>query len=153
MAADSRVSNGDHEFLTHAEKITRLPTGALYGGAGDGDDRELLTLLQRATASRLPSRRALAATQVDVAALLAFPSGPVFYLAVYKEEEDWKGELTRVLAPFCAVGSGRNYAMGAMEHGASAAEAVEIACRHDAMSGLPLQCIRLEPSRRKRGMK
>ena len=38
-----------------------------------------------------------------------------------------------------AMGSGSSYALGAMEAGADAAKAVEIACRYDSGSGLPVK--------------
>jgi ATP-dependent protease HslVU (ClpYQ) peptidase subunit len=40
-----------------------------------------------------------------------------------------------VSEPYFAIGSGRDYAMGAMAHGATAIEAVNIAAKHDAHSG------------------
>ena len=44
---------------------------------------------------------------------------------------------------FAAVGSGSLLALGAMEQGATAAEAVRIACKHDGFSRLPLKKISL----------
>ena len=41
-----------------------------------------------------------------------------------------------ITEPFFAGGSGRDYALGAMAHGADAIEAVQIACRFDSMSGV-----------------
>lgn len=43
--------------------------------------------------------------------------------------------LVEVRDPFMAWGSGRDFAMGAMARGATAGEAVEVACRFDAYSG------------------
>lgn len=44
--------------------------------------------------------------------------------------------------PF-AMGSGGDYALGAMDHGASAEEAVAIACVRDTASGLPIQSVNI----------
>lgn len=44
---------------------------------------------------------------------------------------------------FMAWGSGRDFAMGAMEMGASAERAVEVACRWDTSCGLPAECCAL----------
>ena len=49
-----------------------------------------------------------------------------------------------ISAPFHAAGSGRDLALGAMAHGASAYEAVEIACAYDANSGIPLYQYKIE---------
>jgi hypothetical protein len=40
-----------------------------------------------------------------------------------------------VTEPYFAIGSGRDYAIGAMAHGASAIEAITISCKHDSYSG------------------
>ena len=45
-----------------------------------------------------------------------------------------------VNTPF-GLGSGGDYALGAMDHGASAEEAVAIACRRDTASALPVQSV------------
>lgn len=47
--------------------------------------------------------------------------------------------------PFYAIGSGGDYAMGAMRRGASAAEAVRIACEFDSYCSLPLHVHRMAP--------
>jgi ATP-dependent protease HslVU (ClpYQ) peptidase subunit len=44
---------------------------------------------------------------------------------------------------FYAIGSGATLAMGAMEHGASAKKAVEIACKRDPYCRLPVTVMRL----------
>lgn len=43
-----------------------------------------------------------------------------------------------VINDFMAIGSGASYALGAMEAGATPLEAVQIACKHDGNSCLPL---------------
>jgi hypothetical protein len=49
----------------------------------------------------------------------------------------------KVLEPFYAIGSGSNIAIGAMEMGASAVRAVEIACRRDPYTAPPIVTMRL----------
>lgn len=44
----------------------------------------------------------------------------------------------RIIEPFFAIGSGRDYAMAAMRCGRSAREAVEIACEFDIYSSAPI---------------
>lgn len=57
------------------------------------------------------------------------------------------GNAYRVDAPFFARGSGGELAMGAMAMGASAEEAIEIACRYDVWSGGPVQVERVPRAR------
>jgi ATP-dependent protease HslVU (ClpYQ) peptidase subunit len=52
-----------------------------------------------------------------------------------------------VLDEFIAWGSGRDYAMGAMAKGATAREAVEIACRFDVSCGIGVDEIRFDDAR------
>jgi hypothetical protein len=63
----------------------------------------------------------------------------------------WEGtsRLNEVVADYLALGSGKNAALGAMEAGASAKRAVEIACMIDPYSGLPVDWRAFEqPSQR-----
>ena len=48
---------------------------------------------------------------------------------------DGEGQMSCGAAPFLAIGSGRAVALGAMENGADAVRAVEIACKYDIYSG------------------
>jgi hypothetical protein len=54
--------------------------------------------------------------------------------------------LEPVYEPFYAIGSGSKLAMGAMEAGASAQKAVEIACKRDPYTALPVVTMRLKPN-------
>ena len=49
----------------------------------------------------------------------------------------------RVNLPYFAIGSGRQYAMGALAQGASAEQAVEIACKFDPYSKSPVELLKL----------
>lgn len=51
----------------------------------------------------------------------------------------------RVNLPYFAIGSGRQYAMGALSNGASVEKAVEIACAYDPYSKLPIEKFKLKP--------
>ena len=62
MAADSCWSD-NHEndscsglIFSHAPKLRRLSSGALYGGAGASDDRELVALLDNVTADSFANK-------------------------------------------------------------------------------------------------
>lgn len=47
-------------------------------------------------------------------------------------------------APFYVAGSGGSIAMGAMAHGASAEEAVQIACKYDTKTSAPVHVLRID---------
>lgn len=65
------------------------------------------------------------------------------------EYDKWcRGE--KVLNKEYAIGSGAKAAMGALYAGKSAAKAVEIACRIDPMSGLPVTTMQLPKATRKK---
>lgn len=68
---------------------------------------------------------------------LTIQDGEVF---IYEDSPFPTGPLK---ADYFAIGSGREYALGAMEMGASALEAVRVACKHDVWSAEPLLAIDL----------
>lgn len=139
LACDSAWNVDGSTVITWATKITRLPSGALYAGAGDSDDRELVALLSDLwlSAGTVPARAALADLKGDYSALLVFPSeaeGGVWLI----EKGDEDSGAMRVVAPFAAIGAGRDIALGAMAAGASAEEAVRIACRFNTQTREPV---------------
>lgn len=151
MAADSRCADDKGEVhLTDCHKILRLKSGALVGMAGDGDARDLMALLERATPSRMPSRKRLAALQSDVEALVVFPNGKIFTVtAEFLERGEgkhgmWVGEVLEIEDPIAAIGSGAPFAIGAMEHGADPFEAVRIACKRDLLCADPVTSMELQ---------
>jgi hypothetical protein len=150
IACDS-CWNDDGLVFSSATKIIRLPYGKLYGASGDCDDRMLLDLLRPVQVpAELPTKKQLEELDIDVSALLVFKPpicGPlrVFVIDCYhlgKAEES--SGITEVHAPFCAVGSGRKTALGAMAHGASAAEAVQVACDLDIYCRPPIHVLKVD---------
>lgn len=143
LASDSRCSDEHGMHLTSCRKIFRLKNGALLGAAGDDDDRLVRELLGRATPRKLPTRQQLADTKTHFSGILVFPKGHVFVVQIgvqeYGNSDEWYGAVSAISDEFVAVGSGQQYAYGAMEHGASAAQAVRTACKRDLMCALPLQ--------------
>jgi hypothetical protein len=155
MASDSRCSeNGLH--LTDCQKVFRLPNGALLGTAGDDDSRLVMALLGKARSPKsLPSREELAATKTDFAGIMVFKTGEVFNIRIEcverQNSDEWDGGISEIRTPFCATGSGWELAIGAMSAGASAEQAVEVACQYDLYSALPVQSMKLkEPASRTR---
>ncbi len=149
MCSDSRVSDEHGMHLTNAPKIYRLSNGALLGCAGDDDCRLLMEVLGRPkTPKQMPSRQELADTKTNFYGLLVFPKGHVFLVGVEfqqlsENEGEWTGYVSEINDKFAAVGSGQQYAYGALEVGASAGDAVRAACRRDLMCCLPVQSCKL----------
>lgn len=142
LACDSQWSSAD-TVLSSACKIERLPSGALYGAAGYTDDRELKLLINNVkTEGKLPLASVLEKIKIDVQALLILPNGRVFRVMTGDN-----GEVCPLEAPFCAVGSGQMIALGAMAHGASAVEAVAIACDLDIYTRRPVHSLTLKGKR------
>lgn len=148
MSADSKCSDDFNGFLTKCQKIFRLENGALLGTAGDGDCRDVLTLLGRSKCTTrttfMPTRDQLGQTKTEFAGLLAFPNGKLFTIFIYPRnlgtsDSEWTGEVIEMEEGFAAVGSGAPYALGAMKQGASAAQACNIACYYDNNCGLPIR--------------
>ena len=156
MACDSCWTNGNECVDTLTTKIRRLAGGALLGQSGGNDGRVFEKLLDKVkTPTQLPAFEQLAAIRQDFLGLLVLPKGQVFKIAtVLRSPETWGEDFAEDLgvwpiqAPFAAAGSGAELAIGAMAAGASAREAVAIACRYDINSRLPLHSLTLNPGKR-----
>lgn len=149
MACDSCHSTAGGLIVISNIKIQRLASGALLGGAGDGDDRAVVELLDAIkNPVNLPSRKDLEATRTDYTGLLVFPNGRVFQIDIEqpKDKQDFVAAVEEIIGRnFAAVGSGHEIAIGAMAAGASAADAVAIACDWDTGSRLPVHVVGLAP--------
>jgi ATP-dependent protease HslVU (ClpYQ) peptidase subunit len=139
LACDSAWSE-DSRIIGLINKIRRFDTGVLYGGAGAADDRALLNLLHKVThPNDLPPYDTIWEIQNSVTAIVVFPDGRVFEVST--------GDDDCGVCPLdspAAVGSGKWIAIGAMEAGASAVEAVEIACKRDCHSKGPVHSLALK---------
>lgn len=149
LAADSRCSDSTGMHLTNCQKIFRLGNGAILGTAGDSDDREVRAMLAEALPDKMPARQALADLKSQFFGILVFPKGHVFTIDVWHREFEFEGEwaasVDAIRDRFVAVGCGAQYAYGALEVGATPAEAVRAACRRDAACALPVQSASLDP--------
>ena len=143
LASDTKaVDTTGQVFKTH--KLFPLSNGSVIGGAGDADIRDVLSLLQKASITKLPTRAKLVATKTEFSGIWVFPTGEVFTVEIKERSPDWMAEVFQVQESVAAVGSGAAYAMGAMMAGKSAIEAVKIACKLDNNCGLPVEHITLE---------
>jgi ATP-dependent protease HslVU (ClpYQ) peptidase subunit len=120
MASDGQGDVADTIVVRTRCKIERLADGSLLGFAGNGHDGALLAAFLSDETAKPPKLD-------ECAALRLFPDGSLHYIS----------EPGRHIAvdPPCAIGSGMQFALGAMEAGSSPKEAVEIACRRDPFSG------------------
>lgn len=143
MAADSRCNDEHSMHLTTCKKIFRLKNGALYGGSGDDDDRDIRALLSRATPGKMPSRMALAETKTSCASILVFPKGQMFVVDVdfieHANEGEWLGSVSPIQDHIVAIGHGQQYAYGVLELGGDPRDAVRITCKRDTTCALPVQ--------------
>jgi ATP-dependent protease HslVU (ClpYQ) peptidase subunit len=136
LACDSAWSE-DSRIVGSITKITRFETGVLYGSAGHGDDRALVSLLRLVrTPDDLPSVNDLWDIHQEITALVVFPDKQVYM--VFTGTDDC-GAFP--LTPPAAIGSGKWIALGAMDAGKGAVEAVKIACNRDCHSRLPVHSL------------
>lgn len=155
MACDSCWTYGDTQTVSHI-KIKRLKSGALLGSAGDNDSRALEVLLDNIkTPEKLPTRVQLAETKCDFMGILALPRGGVFIISTGKvdeqgfpveDEEDFGVWPATTMGGYAAVGSGSEAALAAMDAGATAEQAVNIACKRNIHCRPPVHKIRLLPA-------
>jgi 20S proteasome alpha/beta subunit len=153
LACDSRWSDDNVQVISRT-KICRLPSGALYGGAGSCDDRELLAMLAKVKKpDQLPTLAQLGTIRQDLAALFILPNRKVFVVGTCNvspgEDESEECGVVEYDAP-CAIGSGALLALAVMKyqikHGkADAYEAVKIAADLDQQSGPPVHRLTLHP--------
>lgn len=137
MAADTLVTDAGSVRRGTARKIFRTANGALVGVAGaSGLTSRFVQWIENgepeAALPRMPDGQ-------QMSALVAYSDGSV---AVFNET------LLRqkVVAPFEAVGSGNEIALGALAMGARAEEAVLVACQFDVWSAEPVDSLRLGSS-------
>lgn len=126
LAADGRTTMGETIFTDHTKKIIRLSDGALFALCGE-------------VAYVQPMLDALEDDDVDL------PEAKGEFTAVVVEKDgklrvyEGMGGWINVDAPYAAFGSGDEYALGAMDMGASAEEAVRISCGRDLGTGGDIQ--------------
>ena len=134
MAADTRAYSGHSTPIGLKRKIYKRADGALIGvstnapGLSELVGEWFLDDKNRDLEPQLGHEQGIDAIEVDA-------HGNVF---VYHDSMNPTGPLQ---APFFAVGSGANYAIGALTLGATALEAVDVAIEHDVWSGGPVNAL------------
>jgi ATP-dependent protease HslVU (ClpYQ) peptidase subunit len=129
MAADGRVTTGSEMIVCNsAEKLIRLRDGAILGFAGRAKDAATFAawLTDGGDIPKLD----------EFTALVLRTDGEA---RIFDDTTQWD----RCDLP-AAIGSGAKYAIAAMTAGATAEEAVEIACDFDPFSGGAVARMELE---------
>lgn len=134
MAADSRAYTGNRAPIGRKTKVRRLLDGTLIGCSSliPGQSEAAINWFENgADASDPPPG------DCKTAILAVRPGGEVFF-----SSDSWflSGPLH---GEFFAIGSGNEYALGAMAMGASAERAVELACELDIWSAAPITVLKL----------
>lgn len=133
IAADSMCSGDDSFYLV--EKL-RIGKNSIYGACGDWD--KCLKMFQALETGELDS-------DIDVTVLELRNDGIWIYESTIipaKIKNDW-----------WAIGTGANWAMGALAAGATLMEAMEIACKYDTSSRGPIDYMTLGANRGKKSIR
>lgn len=120
MAADGLITENERVCMTDCVKIRRLKDGRIVGFAGNAYNWD-------AFAKWLEDGGDVPSVHDGFASLVLWPDGHV-------SSFDEHGREFPECAP-AAIGSGSSVAIGAMDAGKSAKEAVLIACKRDIHSG------------------
>jgi hypothetical protein len=134
MAADSRAYGGRGEPSPGRKvKIFRLDDGSLIGlsTSTPGTSERFVAWLKDGAKPDILNDK------IDLRALMVRPDGGIY---VIDNTPYFSGPME---CDYYAVGSGTGYAMGAMAMGATAEQAVAVACDLDPHSGAPIMAERL----------
>lgn len=147
MASDGRITEDNTIVTNSSQKIYKLSSGALFGLAGDADARDLIKLFDKVkTSNQFPTTSRITKLQLDMYGILVLPDLGIWNLVIGVEPESkaWFSQLYQVTDPFQAIGSGAKWAMGAMDRGATALQAVKTAIKFDSQCGGTPQTLKIE---------
>jgi ATP-dependent protease HslVU (ClpYQ) peptidase subunit len=138
MAADKQMNTGNMKHQHVGSKIRRgtyREAPALYGGSGT--TVFFSAVIDWLMAGEPPDHRPeLPGSEDTFTVIVATPSGVFEYIDSLRPI--FLGDIT------WAIGSGAEYAFGAMDAGACAKRAVEIACGRDCSSGMGIDVLTLK---------
>ena len=121
-------------------KIWRLPDGSLFSGCGDYNHMtEIAEWLQHG--EKKTTKPVIEDNESTF--IIITPDGACHWMSLPYLRP------IKFLEPFVAIGSGSEFAMGAMAMGAGARKAVEVAARFDRATGKGVDALRLVPVKRK----
>lgn len=145
MASDGRVTDDSDIFSNKCQKIFRLKDSSLLGLAGDAATQEIVDLFNKRD---FPTVKKLKALEIDFTGIFVKPDGSIQLVEVSRPKEEdkssqWTAIVFEIKEPFIAIGSGSKYALGAMERGATAEQAVKVSIKFDSSCGGPTQVYQL----------
>lgn len=148
MASDSSSSRGNGRLSLNSLKMARLSSGVLLGWAGSGlnGGREVREPFEQVKVYEdFPRRSVLTALETDCLLLIALPNGSLWECAIDPPDGKmgWSASIYTV-HEFSAIGTGAEYAIGAMTIGASAEQAVAAAIKWDTKSGGEIKTLNLK---------
>lgn len=131
LASDSLMSDEDSgEWLGRMDKIKFHPVHGLFGAVGAAEDVSAFLAWVDDGIKTPTLFESINAIQVAV-------DGKVYFWTDFARTEATD-------TPFLAIGAGRLVALGALEKGATASEACEIACKYVASCGLPVRTLTID---------
>lgn len=134
MAADTASWDANRIFFGRITKLHRLPDGRLMGVAGSASMvYRVVDWLTGQTDKPEVDRE----SRNDAFNALIAGNGTLFYL------DNTLTFMPHDYGEFTAIGTGRELALGAMAMGATAQEAVLVACEYDAVSRKPVTVIKV----------
>lgn len=136
LAADSRAYSGDKVPIGSKVKIHRMDDGTLLGVSTTSVGGD--ALVRRWVAAGCAPVTSDMLKPDSFTALMIRPNGEVFYA---NDNLEWTGPLT---GRFIAIGSGEQFALGALQMGATAVQAVEAAIALDPWSAGEITILRRE---------
>lgn len=146
LAADGRVTEDNTIFSNKYDKVFRLKNGGLIGAAGDAGGDDLVEFFNKL--KKQPTHKQLLALEFEFQAIWVKPDNTVWIVEVQRDKDLAKyiSAIWEIKEPFTAVGSGASWAMGAMDRGANAEQAVKTAIKYDNQCGGKIQIYKLHQS-------
>lgn len=138
VAWDGETIAADRLCGSHYEvgKLFRLKDGSVIGGAGTYD--QIVEVVAWLNAGAKPEAKPKLPEEDGSDLLLVTPKGVAFWLT-------WPFlRRVQINEPFAAVGSGGEFALGAMAMGAKARRAVQVAMRFDPHTGKGINVIKVK---------
>lgn len=147
MASDSCLvcedKAGNARYTGLVDKIYALKDGSLLGMSGDAEGQPVIDILESG-ATNEEMVGLLAEVDCVCECLLVRTDGKMFHLSV---GEEW-AEFIEFRDKFAAVGTGRDFAYGAMECDATALQAVQAASRRHPFTRPPFVVMTLKDGKR-----
>lgn len=136
LAADSRAYAGSKTPVGTKRKIRRLEDGSLFGCSSSrvGQPENIARMVQEHGVGKTFEK------DVPAQVIVIQPDGAIY---LFNDGDSFSGPIQ---SEFLAIGSGEEFATGALLNGASAAQAVEIAIRCDPWSDGPILTLMLNQS-------